>query len=70
MKRLFIILCDILAISAVVAMVALVVWGVSAFFRLAAAGTAKTVFIVAAVVVVIDTVLSYIIWDGNQEGDE
>ncbi len=76
MKKLFIALCDILAVSAVVALGALVIWGIAAMFNLSAAGTAKVVFIVAAIVVVIDTVLSYIVWnnggdlDDTEEGDK
>ena len=70
MKKLFIALCDILAISAAVALGALVVWGIAAMFNLSATDTAKAVFIVAANIVVIDTVLSYIVWDNGGELDD
>lgn len=70
MKKLFIALCDILAISAAVALGALVVWGIATMFNLSAADTAKAVFIVAAIIVVIDTVLSYIVWDNGGELDD
>ncbi len=69
MKKLFVVLCDVLAIAAAVALIALVVWGLGALFSWAAADTAKSVFIVAAIIVVIDAALSYIVWDNGGEPD-
>lgn len=70
MKKLFITLCDILAVSAPIALIALAVWGLFALFGWAAAGIAETVFIVAATVVVIDTALSYIVWNNGGAPDD
>lgn len=70
MKKLFIALCDILAISAAVALAALAVWGLGALFGWAAADTAESVFTVAAVIVVAATCLSYIAWDNGGAPDD
>lgn len=66
----FIVLCDILAISAVVASAALVVWGLGALFGWAAADTAEFVFTVAAIIAVVAAILSYIVWDNGGELDD
>lgn len=70
MKKLFIALCDILALSAAVALAALAVWGLAALLGWAVADTAEFVFTVAAVIVVAATCLSYIAWDNGGAPDD
>lgn len=70
MKKFFIALCDILAVSVIVALVALVIWGLSILLGWAVADTAEFVFTVAAVIVVVATCLSYIVWDNGGELDD
>lgn len=70
MKKLFIALCDIMAVSTVVALIALAVWGLGVLFECAFLTAAKSVFIVAAVVAVVDTALSYIVWDNGGGPDD
>lgn len=76
MKKLFIALCDILALSAAVALVALAVWGLAALFGWAAAGPAKIVCIVAVIGGVVFTLASFIVWtrmdgaDDQEEGEK
>lgn len=72
MKKLFIVLCDIMAVAAVVAVVSLAAWIFTAPFGSPAAGTAKTVCIVAAIVAVVAVVASFIVWKhgGDPGGDD
>lgn len=76
MKKLFIVLCDILAASAAVAAVAFVAWSLGALFGWAVADTAGFVFTVAFVIIVAATILSYIVWanggdpNDTKEGDK
>ncbi len=72
MKKLFIVLCDIMAVAAVVAVVGLAMWIITALIGAPATGTAKTVCIVAAIVAVVATVASFIVWKrgGAPGGDD
>lgn len=76
MKRLFIVLCDIMFLCMVVAPVSGAVWGMSALFGWAAAAHAKIVCIVAVIGGVVFTLASYIVWtrmdspDKCEEGNE
>ena len=59
MKKLFIVSSDIMVVAAVVAVVSLAVWICMALFGSPTAGAAKTVCIMAAIVAV---VASFITW--------
>lgn len=70
MKKLFTVLCDIMAVSTVLAIGSLIIWAAMALLGIRGADLAETVFIVSAAVVVIDTGLSYIVWNSTEEDDE
>ncbi len=62
MKKLFIILCDIMAVAAIIATVFLVWWAVAAALGWEAAGTMRSICAGSAVVSVIAAVASFIVW--------
>lgn len=70
MKKLFIVLCDIMALAVVVVVAALVVWAISALGGWPAAGPAKTVAVVAAIVAVVSCAASYAAWRNGGRLDD
>ena len=72
MKKLFVVLCDVMAVAAIIAAVFLVWWAVSAALGWEAAGTMRSICTGSAVVSVIATVASFIVWrnGGAPGGDD
>lgn len=75
MKRLFIVLCDIMVAAVIIIVIAGGVWGVTAWFKMPAAGPAKTVCIIAMVAAVASLIASYAVWarmpdDSTEEADK
>ena len=72
MKKLFVVLCDVMAVAAIIAVVFLVWWAVSAALGWEAARTMRSICIGSAVVSVIATIASFIVWrnGGAPGGDD
>lgn len=62
MKRLFIVLCDVMVVAMIITVIAGGVWGVTAWLKMPAAGPAKTVCIIAMVAAVASLIASYAVW--------
>lgn len=72
MKKTFVVLCDVMAVAAIIAVVFLVWWAASAALGWEAAGTMRSICIGSAVVSVIAAVASFIVWrnGGAPGGDD